>query len=319
MKIYLAMVLLLIAGCRTSEETGREQQIAEAENDAVRQIEKLGGTYERNSDGNVVVVELKHQQQKTPDFGWLRNLPHLQRLYLQYSQITDASLVNLQDLKNLQRLSLHGTPITPEGLKYLSALSNLEALDLGETSNNHNGLVHLRGLTKLRELNLGYVGRLGIPEMAHLANLKRLEVLRFKATKIDDDAFWYLGQLTNLKYLALQRTGIDDAGLQQLMNLSNNSRLTSVFLSKLCALQELRKLDLTYTSVDDTGMRYIRALTKLESLTLGDNRIRGEGLIDLENMTQLKELTLWNSWIPTQFIARLRKSLPECKITAVDD
>ena len=84
----------------------------------------------------------------------LKDLTKLQRLYLNGTQVSDASLVHLKDLTKLQRLYLNDTQVTDAGLVHLKGLTNLQGLRLVGTEVTDAGLVHLKPLTNLRYLYL---------------------------------------------------------------------------------------------------------------------------------------------------------------------
>ncbi len=327
MKNYVPIILLLIAGCGKSEEGGREQQLSEAERGVIRQLEKLGGTYESNADGHVTVVSLRNHPEDELNLGWMQHLPHLERLYLQYSHVTDESLKNLQGLKHLRRLSLHGTSITPAGLKYLSRLRNLEALDLDKTSNNHNGLVHLQCLTKLRELNLGDVTRLEGPDIAYLGNLKQLQVLRFKA-EMDNAAFSRLGQLTNLRYLNLRSSTLNDIGLRQLaamrqlehLDLRFNPNVSDTGLKVLRGFHQLRRLWLQGTNTTDKGLAALSELVELRELNLRGLPITNVGLLHLQRLVKMNTLDLSYTRVADAGLGYLTgmRQLAEIRLTMTD-
>src|SRR5580693_2037204 len=72
----------------------------EAENRAVKLVEKLGGMFERDDkvDGKPITFVDLHD-----------------------TEVTDAELKELTGLKQLQRLVLRHTPVTDAGLKHLAA------------------------------------------------------------------------------------------------------------------------------------------------------------------------------------------------------
>ncbi|MPY86922.1 MAG: hypothetical protein GEU99_03275 [Luteitalea sp.] len=85
----------------------------------------------------------------------LAEMPHLSRLYLQGTNITDEDLSKLGSLKFLEHLNLYGTPVTDKGLKYLAELPNLQSLYLWQTRVTEEAASKLQqGLPQL-VVNLG--------------------------------------------------------------------------------------------------------------------------------------------------------------------
>jgi hypothetical protein len=75
----------------------------------------------------------------------LQELPALESLFLDHTQLTDAALAHLLKMPALRVLLLDGTDVTDEGLAHLSTLKGLRRLDLRQTK------VTLAGVQRLRE------------------------------------------------------------------------------------------------------------------------------------------------------------------------
>ncbi|PQO44987.1 leucine-rich repeat domain-containing protein [Blastopirellula marina] len=84
----------------------------------------------------------------------LQKLPRLRWLSLNLTEVSDQGLAHLANLEGLERLRLHGTKISDVGLGHLSKLKNLEVLDLSNTETTDGGLVALKALTSLKDLDL---------------------------------------------------------------------------------------------------------------------------------------------------------------------
>lgn len=84
----------------------------------------------------------------------LQKLPHLRWLSLNLTEVSDQGLAHLATLEGLERLRLHKTRITDAGLAHLSQLKNLEALDLSNTTITDQGLNALTELPRLKNLDL---------------------------------------------------------------------------------------------------------------------------------------------------------------------
>ena len=114
----------------------------------------------------------------------LAKLQKLGTLYLNYTQITDASLKELARLEKLAVLRLAFTQITGTGLKELARLQNLNELHLGYTQITDAGL---KGIAKLQNLGTLYltgtkVTNVGIKDLAKLQNLEWLSVQNSQIT-----------------------------------------------------------------------------------------------------------------------------------------
>jgi uncharacterized protein (TIGR03067 family) len=76
--------------------------------------------------------------------GALEQLPALEMLNLDCTQITDQGLTHLKGLTRLRELSLRATRITDAGLKHLEKLSSLKKLELNLTAVSPRGVDALR-------------------------------------------------------------------------------------------------------------------------------------------------------------------------------
>jgi hypothetical protein len=129
----------------------------EAENKAVKVIEKMGGTITRDKkakDKPIVGVDLDNTIMTDAGLKHLVGLKQLRELYLRTTQVTDAGLKHLAGLKYLQTLALDETKVTDAGLKHLAALKQLRVLNLSDTELTDAGLKELAGFKQLRKLYL---------------------------------------------------------------------------------------------------------------------------------------------------------------------
>lgn len=80
------------------------------------------------------------------EIAMLVKFPHLRRVKLWETNITDSGLKHLRTLAELEVLDLAETSVTDAGLGNLHALSRLKRLDLLKTAVSDAGIVHLREL-----------------------------------------------------------------------------------------------------------------------------------------------------------------------------
>jgi len=118
-------------------------------------------------------------------------IKNLERLNLENTRVTDASLPFLRNLTSLKRLVLENTKVSDSGLQYLSGLTSLEGLNLESTQVTDAGLHHLSGLINVRDLSLN-------------------------GTQVTDEGLAHLTGLTNLQHLDLRNTKVTDAGIEGL-------------------------------------------------------------------------------------------------------
>jgi hypothetical protein len=98
------------------------------------------------------------------------------------TKILASDLRHLARLPHLRRIDLYGTGVTDAGLKHLEKLTELEVLEVNGKVTDA-GLMYLRNLTELRELYL-YGTDITDAGLEHLTRLKRLRVLDLTATDV---------------------------------------------------------------------------------------------------------------------------------------
>ena len=191
-------------------------------------------------------------------------------LKLKGQRITSDGIEHIGGLTELRALILDDTQIDDEGMKHLASLTNLERLYLFRTYIGNDGLEHLKGLSNLKLLRfashirqqyrprasgrldesyrfgserdqrrksgneasrrapkLAGVESLGnpswaIPGVKSLSQMTELTWLNLNQTEVDDEGLASLAPLTNLTYLHLGNNhSITDAGLENLASLTN--------------------------------------------------------------------------------------------------
>ena len=154
---------------------------------------------------------------ETTDAGltFIKDLRHLQGIFINSTKITDAGLQNLEGLTQLRILYLGHTQITDSGLKHLSGLTQLQSLNLEDTRITGVGLAHLTGLTRLQVLGLSKT-RVGDAGIEHLKGFGQLQDLYLAETQVTDSGVEQLKGLTNLKSLDLRVTAVTDDGMMSL-------------------------------------------------------------------------------------------------------
>jgi internalin A len=130
----------------------------DAEDNAVKTIQKLGGrvTRDENAEGKPIVrAELGFTKMTDAGLKELTGLKKLKELFLHRTEVTDAGLKELAAFEHLETLYLGGTKVTDAGLKELSGLKQLRVLDLRLTAVTDAGATDLqKALPKLR-ISLG--------------------------------------------------------------------------------------------------------------------------------------------------------------------
>ncbi len=133
--------------------------------------------------------------------------------------------------------------------------------------------------------------------LAHLQNLNMLKVLELTSTNINNEALTYLEKLINLEALGLSYTNIDNLALKSINK-----------------LKELKILWLNGTFITDEGLATLNNLDKLMLLGLSGTNISQASYVSLSKMNSLKRLYLYNCHFSPEYIDKLKKALPNCKV-----
>jgi hypothetical protein len=189
---------------------------------------------------------------------------------------SDEGLENLKALNQLQRLDLGGGIVTDVGLENVERLDQLQTLDLMDLFHvTDAGLEHLQGLNHLVDLNLCNT-RVTDAGLKHLKGLKQL----------------------------------------QRLDLTLQDRVTDAGLESLKGLKQLQRLDLTgLVRVTDAGLENLKGLKQLQRLDLTCLfQVTDAGLENLKGLDQLQELKLEATKVTDEGVAKLQRTLPNCKI-----
>ncbi|HVX15338.1 MAG TPA: hypothetical protein VHC22_29380 [Pirellulales bacterium] len=105
---------------------------------------------------------------------------------------------------------------------------------------------------------------------------------------------------------------VDDVELVLL----RRTRVTGDTLARLKSLPRLHILWLDGALITDAELVHLEGLTDLKQLSLEYTPITDAGLAHVHALTNLQRLWLFDSKVTDEGIARLRKALPNCKISS---
>ncbi len=133
------------------------------------------------------------------DDDGVRQLVHLQlsELWLQGTNIIDASAASISQIKSLDFLALNATSLSDSFLKQLDPLPNLESLGLRGTEVTGVGMQFLSRHPRLRELDV-YSTKVDDAGVEHLLECRSLAEIGLSSTNVTDTVFEHLGKMPNL-------------------------------------------------------------------------------------------------------------------------
>lgn len=98
------------------------------------------------------------------------------------------------------------------------------------------------------------------------------------------------------------------------LDLSRTSA-TDAALAIVPAMPRLVRLNLAETAIGDTGLQSLKDLKELRYLNLHKTQVGDPGLEVLKNLKSLEAVYLWQSKVTDAGVERLRKALPDAKIS----
>ncbi|MEK6236685.1 MAG: hypothetical protein N2C14_18410 [Planctomycetales bacterium] len=236
----------------------------------------------------------------------------LEELSLIDTGVTDAGCREIAGCERLANLRLDLTDVADDGVRHLTGCGQLRNLELRGAKITDTSLVWLSD-TNVEHLGLGYtsITDAGVPALTEFPTLQSLDLA---GTALTDKGLRFLSPTPSLSRLHLEYTRISNAGMGFLLNLpleslSLNPKIDDVGLNTLSRHQSLSRLAIWDSKVTD--WRPLTLLDRLQVLLIDDSVL---DLSPLQALRQLEFLLLWGERFPPTEIARLRLSLPNCKI-----
>lgn len=234
--------------------------------------------------------------------------------------VTDQALRALSGAGTLHEIDLSRCPgITAAGLKALGGLRKLEVLRLaGLKALDDAALAPLGKLPKLRVLDLSECSGLGDGSIKALRELEAIEELDLSGVPLTQLGTVHLVRLRSLRVLKLDRTGIPDQSMLEIVALRNLESLsvsgnTAFGYIGLLHLDGLRKLRTLVASglpdLSDEALQRAAKMTTLETLDVSNCRGIGDsGVSALAMSPALKSLNLSQTRVTGAGVLALAKS-----------
>ncbi|MFQ6670824.1 hypothetical protein Gotur_035579 [Gossypium turneri] len=234
-------------------------------------------------------------------------LNKLEILDLSYNYFNDSILTSLSKLSSLKSLNLAGNNFigsNPIDDKEQLRLDKLEVLGISNNLLNSSVFSSLAPLSNLKSLYLSYNNLKGPIHMKDLNAFTYLEKLILSYNEVTE--FIPSQGILNLfltEIIKSMRLGNNEAGLR-LMNLTvlrlSGNLFNNTILSSLGTLSNLKTLSLGGSNLEGTiDIKELDGLSNLEDLYMTCYSI------ELQNLTNLEELKLWDSSAPFNFIGAL--------------
>lgn len=281
-----------------------KQPFAKTRNTTKARVKELGGRIQidkHHPERPIIGVDFGNTKVTDNDLERLnKDLPDLQSLVLQNTNITTAGLAHINGSPNLKKLDLGNTLVTDAVWEYISGSTQLQWLSLWNTQVSDSGLRHIRRLTNLTFLDLANtkVTDLGLES---LKSVNTLDTLDLEGTAVTDKGIAHLTALHGLRILSLAATQVTNTGMAHVKALIN-----------------LRTLDLTSTRTGDEGLFLLSKLPNLSVLNLRQTQVTDTGVRHLRAMSALQRLRLTGTSVTMEGIKSIEQVLPNCRISLAD-
>ncbi|MCA9090523.1 MAG: hypothetical protein KDA90_18025 [Planctomycetaceae bacterium] len=166
----------------------------------------------------------------------------LERLSLEYTQVTDAGLARIAQLNRLKYLTLPSAATDFAIQQFATARLPLQSLSLSATRIGDSGAAYLAAFPQLTYLNISRT-RITDDGFRAIGSLKQLTVLHADDLTLTDRCCSMLRRLPCLRKLSLRNAAISDRGVEQLAH-----------------LPKLEMLYLGGTKVTDRGLKSLARL-----------------------------------------------------------
>ncbi len=131
--------------------------------------------------------------------------------------------------------------------------------------------------------------------------------------------------MTQLTFLELVGSPIDDAGLKTVAGFTNlnhlwlgSTKVTDAGLEHLVGLPNLYFLDLDRTNISDAGLAVLCKLERLNFLSLYDTKVTDAGLANQLGALAATDLVVSGPGVTPAKLDLLRMSFPGIRITGAD-
>ncbi len=205
---------------------GRIEELEQALEESRRETARLARLVPATDAGPQPAASPSASDEKAPPAGQALlermrafsrvELEELRNISLKGATLTPADLELLASLPNLKSLSLHGTNITDDDLAVLAQIP-LDHLDLRATNVTGKGLAHIR--SDLLSLHLTDT-KVAPRDFDRLPHMDRLQTLKLNGISVDDTAIEWIGRMSSLRHLEIDRTLITHDGLTRLIELN---------------------------------------------------------------------------------------------------
>jgi len=201
---------------------------------------------------------------------------------------------------HMMGLAFANTTLAKNLTEYKEAIAHLGSADLSTTTLNAPLLQALFENSHLVEIRLDFLPLSGevLTEFAAAKGLDKLATLWLTGTSVTDGDLLAFQKLASIEHLALKSTAITNAAMGTLAKFGNLTHLhlprqiNDQGVEALSASKSLLELDLSYSSITDGGLAFIKDMPQLQILYINDTAVTDAGLAQLGGHPSLRVLFL---------------------------
>jgi len=219
-----------------------------------------------------------------------------------------AAEIDFSD-EGARRRLVHESP--DEVARHLPALAGIRQLVV-VTGLSDEAFLHVGALARLRELNIVDASHITDLGVARLRGLARLNVLRLGDPAIGDESLRTLAALPLLEEIwldadsAVPASGLSDAR-SQFTRRARATAITDRGMRYLSGSTRLKALGVSGARLTSEGLKHLRRLRNLRSLSLSDNAgIKDDGMESLAQLASLEDLGLDGTGVTANGVKQLR-------------
>ena len=200
--------------------------------------------------------------------------------------ITDTGISSIVNLPYLEELLLQGTNITNKALKEMKSLKKLKCLDLSEIVNiNGQGLTELSECTDIYELNLVNCINITDTDISCLSNFHKLTKLSLGGGSYDGTGFVTLKSCRYLQSLCIKEN-YPFGNKSKLFHIQSNhfKNIGDIALLHIADIKTLQELSLIRCeNITDSGLLYLTHSCCLEQLFIsGCSKVSQKGINEIQ-------------------------------------
>ena len=228
--VRVSLLALIVSVSNTSIASAEDSPDSGKRKAAIAAILQAGGyirvvvpqpTADRLERLPISEVNLRDAEVDNALLAHVGNLKEVRRLDLSYADIDDAGLKTIAHLP-LRELWLQSTNITDASAATISRITTLDFLQLNSTNLSDEFLKQLTSMPKLTDLGLRGTDVTG-DGMQHLQRHSKLKKLDVYHTAVNDAGVEALSRCKTLKFIGLSKTQITDRVFESLAKLPNLS------------------------------------------------------------------------------------------------